>query len=144
MYRIWTSGQNFLRKIVLQLEFFYNAIQLFFTWTSLANFYLAFFFVSAFSCQFGQFSPVRQLVSSATAQPKTDAFNFLNPSGDSNKNGTSIGSEVFEVVLKLYIALLFLIVVCSLGNRPQVSVNLLRVAVADVRTRVPSGHTFWQ
>ena len=30
---------------VLQLEFIYNAIQLLFTWTSLANFYLAFFFV---------------------------------------------------------------------------------------------------
>lgn len=28
-----------------QIEFIYNAIQLLFTWTSLANFYLAFFFV---------------------------------------------------------------------------------------------------
>jgi len=42
MFRIWTSGQNFFRKIVLQFEFIYNAIQLLFTWTSLANFYLAF------------------------------------------------------------------------------------------------------
>ena len=45
-FRIWTSGQNFFRKIVLQIEFIYNSIQLIFTWTSLANFYLAFFFVS--------------------------------------------------------------------------------------------------
>ncbi|KAJ8518768.1 hypothetical protein ONZ45_g4189 [Pleurotus djamor] len=45
-FRIWTSGQNFFRKIVLQLEFIYNAVQLLFTWTSLANFYLAFFFGS--------------------------------------------------------------------------------------------------
>lgn len=61
--RIWTSGHNFFRKIVLQvdvpcelasaythvdpqIEFIYNAIQLLFSWTSLANFYLAFFFVS--------------------------------------------------------------------------------------------------
>ena len=29
-----------------QIEFIYNAIQLLFTWTALANFYLAFFFVS--------------------------------------------------------------------------------------------------
>lgn len=29
----------------LQIEFIYNAVQLLFTWTSLANFYLAFFFV---------------------------------------------------------------------------------------------------
>lgn len=46
MFRIWTSGQGFFRKLVLQFEFIYNAIQLLFTWTSLANFYLAFFFVS--------------------------------------------------------------------------------------------------
>ena len=45
-FRIWTSGQNFFRKIILTVEFIYNAIQLIFTWTSLANFYLAFFFVS--------------------------------------------------------------------------------------------------
>ena len=43
-FRIWTSGQNFFRKIVLQIEFIYNAVQLLFTWTALANFYLAFYF----------------------------------------------------------------------------------------------------
>ncbi|KAG5219456.1 glycosyltransferase family protein [Salix suchowensis] len=74
-WRIWTSGQGFFRKIFLQLEFIYNAVQLLFTWTSLANFYLAFFF----------------LVSSATADSKTDAFNFLS-------NGA--GKAVFEVFLK--------------------------------------------
>jgi chitin synthase len=93
-WRIWTSGQGFFRKLILQLEFIYNAIQLLFTWTSLANFYLAFFF----------------LVQSATASPKTDAFNFLQKGA---------GQAVFEVFLKLYIALIFVVVVCSLGNRPQ-------------------------
>jgi chitin synthase len=93
-HRVWTSGHNIFRKLVLQIEFLYNAIQLIFTWTSLANFYLAFFF----------------LVSSATADPKTDAFNFLN---------AGAGKSVFDVFLKLYIALLFVITVCSLGNRPQ-------------------------
>ena len=48
-FRIWTSGQGFFRKLALQFEFIYNAIQLIFTWTSLANFYLAFFFVRATS-----------------------------------------------------------------------------------------------
>ncbi|KAH7107091.1 glycosyltransferase family 2 protein [Auriculariales sp. MPI-PUGE-AT-0066] len=94
MFRIWTSGQNFFRKIILQFEFIYNAIQLLFTWTSLANFYLAFFF----------------LVQSATAEPTTDAFNFLSK---------GVGHDIFEVVLKVYIGTLFLIVICSLGNRPQ-------------------------
>ncbi|KAF9055943.1 chitin synthase 2 [Panaeolus papilionaceus] len=93
-FRIWTSGQNFFRKIFLQIEFLYNALQLLFTWTSLANFYLAFFF----------------LVSSATKDPGQDAFNFLNQGA---------GKAVFEVFLKLYIGLLFVVLVCSLGNRPQ-------------------------
>ncbi|GLB35745.1 putative chitin synthase [Lyophyllum shimeji] len=93
-FRIWTSGQNFFRKIVLQLEFIYNAVQLIFTWTSLANFYLAFFF----------------LVSSATAPGKNNAFNFLSKGA---------GKYVFDVFLNLYIGLLFVVLVCSLGNRPQ-------------------------
>ncbi|KAM5535820.1 hypothetical protein V8D89_010438 [Ganoderma adspersum] len=93
-WRIWTSGQNPLRMLVLQIEFIYNAIQLFFTWTSLANFYLAFFF----------------LVSSATSDEKNDAFNFL---------AKGAGPDVFEVFLKLYLGLIFIILVCSLGNRPQ-------------------------
>ncbi|KAF9029992.1 chitin synthase [Hymenopellis radicata] len=93
-FRIWTSGQNFFRKFVLMFEFIYNAVQLVFTWTSLANFYLAFFF----------------LVSSATEDSKTDAFNFLSQNA---------GKTVFEVFLKLYIVLLFVVLVCSLGNRPQ-------------------------
>ncbi|KII93958.1 glycosyltransferase family 2 protein [Plicaturopsis crispa FD-325 SS-3] len=93
-WRVWTSGQNFFRKIILQIEFIYNAVQLLFTWTSLANFYLAFFF----------------LVSSATASPKTDAFNFIEKGA---------GADVFEVFLKLYIGLIFVVLVCSLGNRPQ-------------------------
>jgi chitin synthase len=75
-FKIWTSGQNFFRKIFLQIEFIYNAVQLFFTWTSLANFYLAFFF----------------LVSSATQNPTTDAFNFLSKGA---------GAQVFEVLLKV-------------------------------------------
>ena len=46
-FRVWTSGHNIFRKLWIQIEFIYNAIQLLFTWTSLANFYLAFFFVSS-------------------------------------------------------------------------------------------------
>ncbi|CAE6434835.1 unnamed protein product [Rhizoctonia solani] len=93
-FRIWTSGQNFFRKIILQIEFWYNAVQMIFAWTSLANFYLAFFF----------------LVSSATANADSDAFRFI---------GAGAGAKVFEVFLKLYIALLFVVLICSLGNRPQ-------------------------
>ncbi|KAG8801967.1 Chitin synthase, class 2 [Serendipita sp. 398] len=94
MFRIWTSGQGFFRKLLLQFEFIYNAVQLFFSWTSLANFYLAFYF----------------LVQSATAS-NDGAFSFMGVDG--------AGLIIFDVFLKLYIALLFVVTVCSLGNRPQ-------------------------
>ncbi|TFY82854.1 hypothetical protein EWM64_g1158 [Hericium alpestre] len=94
------ASQNFEYKMSnildkpLEIEFIYNAVNLLFTWTSLANFYLAFFF----------------LVSSATSDSKNDPFRFLDDGA---------GKDVFEVFLKLYIALLFVVIVCSLGNRPQ-------------------------
>jgi chitin synthase len=100
MHRIWTSGQGFFRKIVLQFEFIYNAIQLLFTWTAIANFYLAFFF----------------LVQSATSDPN-GPFAFLG--GGTLIGGQTIPGAIFNVVLKLYIAILFVVIVVSLGNRPQ-------------------------
>ncbi|KAG8819696.1 Chitin synthase, class 2, partial [Serendipita sp. 401] len=100
MFRIWTSGQGFFRKLLLQFEFIYNAVQLFFSWTSLANFYLAFYF----------------LVQSATAS-NDGAFSFMGVDG--------AGLIIFDVFLKLYIALLFVVTVCSLGNRPQGSNSFL-------------------
>jgi len=89
-YRVWTSGHNILRKLWLTIEFIYNAIQLFFTWTSLANFYLALFFV----------------FQAATSVPANDPFGGQGP-------------EVTQVVVNVYIGLLFVILVCSLGNRPS-------------------------
>lgn len=103
-FRIWTSGQGFFRKLLLQFEFIYNAIQLVFTWTSLANYYLAFFF----------------LVSSATSNASTDAFNFLSHGA---------GKFVFEIFLDLYIGILFVVLVCSLGNRPQGSKWAYTIAI---------------
>ncbi|KAG8980899.1 Chitin synthase, class 2 [Tulasnella sp. JGI-2019a] len=103
-FRIWTSGQGFFRKCVLTFEFIYNAIQMLFSWTSLANFYLAFFF----------------LVQSATAAGTNDAFNFLSQGA---------GGIVFDFILKLYIGLIFMILVCSLGNRPQGSKWTYTIAI---------------
>lgn len=39
--KIWTSGQGFLRKLVLQIEFVYLFIQLFFSWFSVSSYFLA-------------------------------------------------------------------------------------------------------
>lgn len=88
--RIWSSGQSFLRKLLLQLQVIYNLIQLVFTWTSLANWYLASYF----------------LMKSATSDPSHDPF-------------AGQGKAVFDIVLNVYIALVVVVVVASLGSRPQ-------------------------
>lgn len=98
-----------------------------------------------------------QLVSSATASPKTDAFNFL---------AEGAGKEVFDVILKvgfsltwfemrqwtyssqLYIALLFVITVCSLGNRPQgskwtYSIAIILFGFCNVITLWCAGYTVY-
>ena len=95
-YKIWTSGHSFLRKLALQLEFIYNAIQMLFAWTSLANFYLSFFFLS--ECLLGSSRLSADMcircsrVQSATKPGPNDAFNFL-------ANGA--GTRVFEIILKV-------------------------------------------
>jgi chitin synthase len=50
-----------------------------------------------------------QLVQSATTS-SNDAFGFI---------GSGAGQKIFEPFLGLYIALLFIVFLCSLGNRPQ-------------------------
>jgi len=89
-YRIWTSGHNILRCFWLNIEFVYNAIVMGFTFLGPANFYLAFFF----------------LAQSAVSNTEHDPF-------------FGQGSNVLEILTNLYLALLFVILICSLGNRPQ-------------------------
>jgi len=74
----------------LNIEFLYNAIVMIFTFLGPANFYLAFFF----------------LASSSVQNPDHDPF------GGQGKN-------VLEILTNIYLALLFVIIICSLGNRPQ-------------------------
>lgn len=88
-YRIWTSGHNFFRKCALMILTIYNLVQLIFNWLSISSFYLAFFF----------------LISSSIKGAR-------DPFGGA-------GDEIFQVFNKVYIGLLFIVVVCSLGNRPQ-------------------------
>jgi len=88
--RIWGSGQPFTRKILLMLEFTYNAINLFFNWFALGNFYLTFFF----------------LTQAATQDHDTDPFR-------------GYGVRVFTIVRELYLTAIITILVSSLGNRPQ-------------------------
>ncbi|WVF67538.1 hypothetical protein IAT40_002294 [Kwoniella sp. CBS 6097] len=88
-WRIWTSGHNFFRKIALTILTIYNLVNLVFNWLSISSFYLAFFF----------------LISSSI-------------SGGSDPFGGA-GDEIFQVFNKVYIGLIFVVLICSLGNRPQ-------------------------
>ncbi|KAF5352445.1 hypothetical protein D9756_005849 [Leucocoprinus leucothites] len=122
-FRIWTSGQNIFRMLLLQFEFMYNAVQLLFTWTSLANYYLAFYF----------------LVSSATADVTQDPFKFLS---------RGAGQYVFEVFQNLYICIIFVVLVCSLGNRPQGSkwsytIAIFLFGLCNIIATWCAGYTVW-
>ncbi|RSH88864.1 Chitin synthase, class 2 [Saitozyma podzolica] len=88
-WRIWTSGHGIFRKFVLTILTIYNLVNLIFNWLSVSSFYLAFYF----------------LISSSI-------------SGSSDPFGGA-GDEIFQVFNKVYIGLIFVVLVCSLGNRPQ-------------------------
>ncbi|KAJ9474819.1 Chitin synthase 1 [Pseudozyma hubeiensis] len=89
-YRIFTSGQPFLRKIWLLFQIIFNLIQLVFSWFGLANFFLAFYF----------------LLSASTSTAGSDPFGGQ-------------GAAIVEIFQNIFIAMVIVVLVCSLGNRPQ-------------------------
>ncbi|KAJ3056048.1 Chitin synthase, class 1 [Rhizophlyctis rosea] len=93
---IFRSGHGGVRKFWLCVEFLYNAINLMFSWFSIANFYLAFVFL--FDVSDGQ--------EGAGTNPETDPF---SPHGET----------VFMVVRQIYIFAIVAVFISSLGNRPQ-------------------------
>ncbi|PWN42205.1 hypothetical protein IE81DRAFT_290615 [Ceraceosorus guamensis] len=97
--RMWTSGQGFFRKLLLQFQVIYSLVQLIFAFTGIANFYLAIYF----------------LFSSATSDDKHDPFGGQ-------------GDSVLQIVLNALIAIVVVCLILSLGNRPQGS-NLAYHAV---------------
>jgi chitin synthase len=46
-YRLWSTGHSLWQKFLFQLQWIYNAVNVFFTWFSLGVFYLVFFFLTA-------------------------------------------------------------------------------------------------
>lgn len=88
--QVWNTDHTIGRKILLNIEFIYQLLQLLFTYFSLANFYLAFYFIAG-----------------GVADPKVDPF------------GHGIAKYIFHILrytLALLIATQFIL---SLGNRPQ-------------------------
>ncbi|KAH8895727.1 glycosyltransferase family 2 protein [Thozetella sp. PMI_491] len=88
--QIWFTDHTVARKVLLHIEFVYQLLQLLFTYFSLANFYLTFYFIAG-----------------GLADPSADPF------------GNHIGLYIFTIlryVCSLMIATQFIL---SLGNRPQ-------------------------
>lgn len=88
--QIWRTDHTVGRKILLHIEFVYQFIQLLFTFFSLANFYLTFYFVAG-----------------SLADPTVDPF------------GHGIGNIIFVILRYTCILLICTQFILSMGNRPQ-------------------------
>ncbi|ETN42489.1 chitin synthase 1 [Cyphellophora europaea CBS 101466] len=88
--QVWKTDHTLTRKILLHIEFFYQFVSLLFTFFSLANFYLTFYFVAG-----------------SLADPIVDPF------------GHSIGKYVFVAMRYVAVLLICLQFILSMGNRPQ-------------------------
>ncbi|KAI1763152.1 glycosyltransferase family 2 protein [Hypoxylon sp. FL1150] len=88
--QIWTTDHTIARKILLHIEFVYQFLQLLFTYFSLANFYLAFYFIGG-----------------GLTDPTIDPF------------GHNIALYIFTVLRYTCVLLISMQFIISLGNRPQ-------------------------
>lgn len=88
--QIWSTDHTLTRKILLHIEFVYQFINLLFTYFSLANFYLTFYFVAG-----------------SLADPTVDPF------------GKNFGKYIFYFLRYVCTLLICTQFILSMGNRPQ-------------------------
>jgi chitin synthase len=88
--QIMTTDHTIPRKILLSIEFVYQFIQVLFTYFSLANFYLTFYFIAG-----------------GLADPRIDPF------------GHGIAKVIFVILRFTCVLLISSQFILSLGNRPQ-------------------------
>ncbi|PMD62978.1 glycosyltransferase family 2 protein [Hyaloscypha bicolor E] len=88
--QIWHTDHSIGRKILLHIEFFYQLISLLFTYFSLANFYLTFYFVAG-----------------SLSDTTIDPF------------GHHIGLVIFTILRYTCVLLICTQFILSMGNRPQ-------------------------
>ncbi|KAF4987913.1 hypothetical protein FDECE_15254 [Fusarium decemcellulare] len=93
--QVWQTDHTIARKVLLHIEFFYQFIQVLFTFFSLANFYLTFYFVAG-----------------GLTDPKIDPF------------GHNIATVIFHILRYACVLLISTQFILSLGNRPQGSKKL--------------------
>ncbi|KAJ3006591.1 Chitin synthase, class 2 [Thoreauomyces humboldtii] len=89
-YHIFRSGHSLPRKLLLLVEFMYNAIMTLFNWFGLSFFYLTFYFLAN--------------TSTNTATP--------SPFGDRSQ-------DIFDVLRPIYVAAIVTCFISAMGNRPQ-------------------------
>ncbi|KAK4246633.1 glycosyltransferase [Corynascus novoguineensis] len=87
--QIWLTDHTLARKILLHVEFVYQFIQLIFTYLSLANFYLTFYFIAG-----------------GLADPQVDPFG-------------GAAKYIFIILRYVCVLLISTQFILSLGNRPQ-------------------------
>jgi len=88
--QIWQTDHTLARKILLHIEFLYQGLQLLFTYFSLANFYLTFYFIAG-----------------GLADPHVDPF------------GGGAAKVIFTILRYILVLLISTQFILSLGNRPQ-------------------------
>ncbi|KAF9994412.1 Chitin synthase, class 1 [Entomortierella chlamydospora] len=95
---IWRSDHSTARKLFFHVEFFYSFISLVFSWFALANFYLTFYIIG----------------NGLIYMINDDGSIQHSPFGDND-----IGYWVFTVTRYVYILLIIIQFIVSMGNRPQ-------------------------
>jgi len=88
--QVWATDHTIFRKILLHIEFVYQFVSLLFTYFSLANFYLTFYFIAG-----------------SLADPTLDPF------------GHGIGKIIFILLRYSCVLLICMQFILSMGNRPQ-------------------------
>ncbi|KAF2636809.1 chitin synthase 2 [Massarina eburnea CBS 473.64] len=88
--QVWYTDHSIWRKTLLHIEFVYQFVSLLFTFFSLANFYLTFFFVAG-----------------SLADKQADPF------------GHGIGNIIFHILRYTVVLLICMQFILSMGNRPQ-------------------------
>ncbi|KAL1953115.1 hypothetical protein VTO42DRAFT_3574 [Malbranchea cinnamomea] len=88
--QIWKTDHTLTRKILLHIEFVYQFVSLVFTFFSLANFYITFYFIAG-----------------SLADPDMDPF------------GHNIGKYIFVILRYACVLVICLQFILSMGNRPQ-------------------------
>ncbi|KAJ3389593.1 Chitin synthase, class 2 [Entophlyctis sp. JEL0112] len=102
--RIWKSGHNQRRKILLFIETVYNSVNLLFSWFNIGNFYLSFYFLFNIS----ESSSYAACTGGVVDQSGVDPF-------------YPYGGSVSGVLRSIYFGSVLAMVIASMGNRPEAS-----------------------